>query len=227
MYKKILASLFWLIPAVSYGDDLITKAQSTYDAVRIVCSGISDEISRVSNVSKVNTAVTGTGTVAAGGALIADANQIWSLDSTHTHSYGSWIERTAATCTAAGVESMSDEYFFTHVIRPMEQIADLIEFSEHLQESKKSRIEIPTQVYGINDYYCDNGWTLVITNQGIYLKNLTKECAKLVILETRNIKKESRAVIEEINLCKELLKEYPNIKETLISETTKEKGKSY
>ncbi len=78
MYKKILASLFCLIPAVSYGDDLITKAQSTYDAVRIVCSGISDEISRVSNVSKVNTAVTGAGTVAAGGALIAGAkNHLW------------------------------------------------------------------------------------------------------------------------------------------------------
>ena len=76
MYKKILASLFCLIPAVSYGDDLIATAQSTYDAVRIVCSGISDEISRVSNVSKVNTAVTGAGTVAAGGALIAGAKKI-------------------------------------------------------------------------------------------------------------------------------------------------------
>lgn len=103
----------------------------------------------------------------------------------------------------------------------------LNDLRKHLQESKKSRIEIPTQVYGINDYYCDNGWTLVIAKQGIYLKNLTKECAKLVILETRNIKKEPRAVIEDISLCKELLKEYPNIKETLLNENTKEKGKSY
>ncbi len=103
----------------------------------------------------------------------------------------------------------------------------LNDLRKHLQKSKKSRIEIPTQVYGTNDYHCENGWTLSITKQGIYLKSLTKKCAKLVILEIRNIKKESRAVIENINLCKELLKEYPNIKETLTDENTKEKGKSY
>ncbi len=103
----------------------------------------------------------------------------------------------------------------------------LKDFRDALKKSKRSRIEIPTQVYGINDYYCDNGWTLVITKQGIYLKNLTKEFAKLVILETRNIKQETKAIIEDINLCKELLKEYPNIKEALLNENTKEKGKSY
>lgn len=131
MYKKILASLFCLIPAVSYGDDLITKAQSTYDAVRIVCSGISDEISRVSNVSKVNTAVTGTGTVAAGGALIAGAKK-----SSVEKEIDELVAQicNAGGCTAEGVESMTDEQFWQNVIIPMEQIVDLM---EHLQESKK------------------------------------------------------------------------------------------
>lgn len=131
MYKKILASLFCLIPAVSYGDDLITKAQSTYDAVRIVCSGISDEISRVSNVSKVNTAVTGTGTVAAGGALIAGANK---------SSVEKEIDELVAQicnvggCDPDGVAAMTDEEFWQNVIIPMEQIAEL---QERLERSKK------------------------------------------------------------------------------------------
>ncbi len=103
----------------------------------------------------------------------------------------------------------------------------LKDLRDSLKTTKKTRIEIPTKVYGTNDYYCKDGWILVITRQGIYLKSLTKECAKLVILEIRNIKQETRAVIEDINLCKELLKEYPNTKETLTNENTKEKGKSY
>lgn len=134
MYKKILASLFCLIPAVSYGDDLITKAQSTYDAVRIVCSGISDEISRVSNVSKVNTAVTGAGTVAAGGALIAGAKK--SSVEAEIDMLAKQI-CDAGGCTADGVAAMTDEQFWQNVVIPMEQIADLIEFSAHLQESKQ------------------------------------------------------------------------------------------
>ena len=37
--------------------------------MRVVCSGVSDEIARVANVAKVNTAISGVGTVAATGAL--------------------------------------------------------------------------------------------------------------------------------------------------------------
>lgn len=134
MYKKFLVSLFCLIPAVSYGDDLIATAQSTYDAVRIVCSGISDEISRVSNVSKVNTAVTGAGTVAAGGALIAGAKK---------SSVEAEIDELAKQiCDAGGcdpnsVEAMTDEEFMNNVLIPMSQIAEKIELSEMLQESKQ------------------------------------------------------------------------------------------
>ena len=50
---------------------LTQSAFEIFEATKIVCSGISDEISKVSNVSKANTAVTAVGTVAAGGALVA------------------------------------------------------------------------------------------------------------------------------------------------------------
>ena len=134
MYKKFLVSLFCLIPAVSYGDDLIATAQSTYDAVRIVCSGISDEISRVSNVSKVNTAVTGAGTVAAGGALIAGAKKS-SVEAEIDELVKQICDNGG--CDANSVESMSDEDFWNKVLAPMAQIAELMELSEQLQESKQ------------------------------------------------------------------------------------------
>lgn len=134
MYKKILVSLFCLIPAVSYGDDLIAVAQSTYDAVRIVCSGISDEISRVSNVSKVNTAVAGAGTVAAGGALIAGAKK--SSVEAEIDDLAKQICDNGG-CDPNSVEAMTDEQFWESVVTPMVQIAELMELSAKLQESKQ------------------------------------------------------------------------------------------
>ena len=53
-------------------DDLSLQwIQDLVDTSSAVCSGISDEISRIAKTSKVNTAVTAVGTVAAGGALVA------------------------------------------------------------------------------------------------------------------------------------------------------------
>ena len=49
--------------------DTIRRAEEMFEATRIACSGISDEISKVSTISKANTAVTAVGTVAATGAL--------------------------------------------------------------------------------------------------------------------------------------------------------------
>ena len=62
--KKFLTFCLCLMPFLSFADDaeLISNAQQMYEATRIVCSGISDEISKVSNISKANTAVTAVGT---------------------------------------------------------------------------------------------------------------------------------------------------------------------
>jgi hypothetical protein len=131
MYKKFICFLCCFIPSISYGDDLITRAEQVFDAARIVCSGISDEISKVSNISKINTAVTGVGTVAAGGALVAGIKKTQEEEE---------IDKLVAEicaaggCTVEGGESMSNEDFFNNVIQPMAEIAEL---QERLEKSKK------------------------------------------------------------------------------------------
>ncbi len=50
---------------------LIGEAIELLDSTRVACSGISDELSHISGISVANTAVSGVGTVAAGGALVA------------------------------------------------------------------------------------------------------------------------------------------------------------
>ena len=133
MYRKFIYFLCCCIPAVSYGavDDLIAEAQNIFNATKMVCSGISDEISKVSNVSKINTAVTGVGTVAAGGALIAGIRK-----SQEEEEIDRLVEQIckAGGCTAEGVESMSSEDFFNNVMQPMAEIAEL---QERLERSKK------------------------------------------------------------------------------------------
>ena len=72
--KRVLVLLICLgvVPAFAgEKDDAINNAKQVFEAVRITCSGISDEIRRVANISKANTAIAATGTVAAGGALVA------------------------------------------------------------------------------------------------------------------------------------------------------------
>lgn len=133
MRKKLFALLCCMIPAISFGavDDLIVEAQDTFNAARMVCSGISDEISKVSNISKINTAVTGVGTVAAGGALVAGIKK-----SQEEEEIDRLVEEIckAGGCTAEGVESMSSEDFFNNVMQPMSEIAEL---QERLERSKK------------------------------------------------------------------------------------------
>ena len=72
--KRIFAFLLFLIPFASIAEDnvdIIQQAEEVFAATKIVCSGISDEIAKVANISKANTAVTAVGTVASGGALYA------------------------------------------------------------------------------------------------------------------------------------------------------------
>ena len=51
-------------------DAVLQDLYNTYQTVQQFCGGISDRISSVSGVSKINTAVTAVGTSASGGALV-------------------------------------------------------------------------------------------------------------------------------------------------------------
>lgn len=133
--KKMFYILFLIVgiaPAIAdQTDDIVAKAEQIFEATRITCSGISDEISKVSNISKANTAVTAVGTAAAGGALVAGVKK-----SQEEEEIDRLIEEMCAKggCTPEGVEKMSNEQFFTDVLQPMGQIAEL---QERIDKSKK------------------------------------------------------------------------------------------
>ncbi len=69
-------ALSFPMPGVGTGNDfstadmLLNEAQDVYNATKIVCGNLSDEIARVANISKANTAISGVGTAAATGALV-------------------------------------------------------------------------------------------------------------------------------------------------------------
>lgn len=130
--KKIMLVISLFIPVISFADntDVVRNAEQVYEATRIVCSGISDEISKVANISKANTAVGVVGTVAAGGALVAGIKK-----SQEEKQIEEIIDKMCAKggCTAEGVNAMSDEEFLINVLQPMAEIAEL---EQHVKKSK-------------------------------------------------------------------------------------------
>ena len=134
MIKKLFVFFICLLNvSIGYGmtDLPVQSAEELFEATKIVCSGISDEIAKVSKISKVNTAVTAVGTVAAGGALAAGIAKSY-----EEQEIDRLVEQicNAGGCTSEGVEAMSNEDFFNNVITPMAQIAEL---QRRLDKSKK------------------------------------------------------------------------------------------
>lgn len=133
MIKKLFAGILCLITSVSFAEEDMTiqGAEELFEATKIVCNGISDEISHVSKISKVNTAVTAAGTVAAGGALYAGIKK-----SQEEQEIDALVDRMcrAGGCDSETVKNMSLEDFYNNVISPMAQIAEL---QKKLEKSKK------------------------------------------------------------------------------------------
>ncbi len=116
--------------AYEYEDEgLMRKAEEMYQAVRITCSGISDEISKVSNISKANTAVTAVGTAASTGALVAGIKK-----SQEEEEIEKLIDQIckAGGCTAKEVQEMPDEQFFGI----LQQMAELYQLQKRIEKSK-------------------------------------------------------------------------------------------
>ena len=131
--KKLLTIIIGLVPFMAFADetDVVKNAEQIFAATQITCSGISDEIGRVANISTANTAVTAVGTVAATGALaagIAKSNEEKEIEELIAQMCA------AGGCTAEGVEAMSDEQFLLQVLQPMAQIAQL---QQKIDKSKK------------------------------------------------------------------------------------------
>lgn len=134
MTRILLCLLFTTVVSSAVADTttLVRDAEQAFQASRIVCSGISDEIAKVANMSKANTTVTAVGTVAAGGALVAGVKK---------NKIEEEIDQIIAEmcnnggCTPEGVAEMDDARFFETVIQPMSQ---LYELQQKLEESKKA-----------------------------------------------------------------------------------------
>ncbi|MDR1696712.1 MAG: hypothetical protein LBR41_00635, partial [Rickettsiales bacterium] len=135
-WKKILLICVAMPITVAVGDDLQTsatlqEAEQIYLSATDVCGGISDQISQVSGISKINTAVSGVGAVAAGGALYAgikksaEDERIEELERQICESGG---------CDSNSLEQMSDMDYLTSVLNPMSEIAEL---QERIQKSKQ------------------------------------------------------------------------------------------
>lgn len=132
MFRYLVMTLAFFVTFDVVADDLSLQwIQDLVDTSSAVCSGISDEISRIAKTSKVNTAVTAVGTVAAGGALVAGIQKYKEEEE---------IEKlvseicAAGGCTADGINSMSNEAFLNNVLQPMTKISEL---QQRIQKSKR------------------------------------------------------------------------------------------
>lgn len=107
--------------------DSWTDGESVLSMARSLCGGISNEISDVSGVAKINTAVTGVGTVAGGGALYAGLEKS-SIDAEIEELEKILCENGG--CDAASVEKMSPGEFMEKVGEPLAEIARLTAMKE-------------------------------------------------------------------------------------------------
>lgn len=115
------------------GADAIRNAEQVFEATKIVCSGISDEIGKVANISKANTAVTAVGTVAAGGALAAGIAKSKTDEQVEV-----LIDELCALggCDAQTIRNMNTQQKF-QVMSKLSEISELMEQIE--EKNKKSK----------------------------------------------------------------------------------------
>lgn len=123
--KKILFLLTIALcaPALASNEsDLIQNAEQVFQATKIVCSGISDEIGRLANISTVNTAITGAGTAAATGALAVGIKK-----SSVEEEIEKLVTEMCAdnACNADTIKNMSDKDFEEKVIKNFAKLKEL------------------------------------------------------------------------------------------------------
>lgn len=102
---------------------LIGEAIELLDSTRVACSGISDELSHISGISVANTAVSGAGTVAAGGALAAGVKKS-KTDKEIADILARMCE--LGSCDPNELENMSDEEFAARVMGPLVQAIEQV-----------------------------------------------------------------------------------------------------
>ncbi len=119
-----------MLPMAAFAD-IIADAQSQLQATRIICDGISDDLSRVSGVAKTDSAITAIGTVAGGGAVYAGFKKLkWDQE------IETLMDKMCAGggCSANAIKSMSDDDFVENVLTPM---ADMSKLADEIANAEK------------------------------------------------------------------------------------------
>lgn len=114
-------------------NDSLQELYGVYETVQQFCGGISDRISSVSGVAKVNTAVTAVGTVASGGALVTGIMKS-KVDKEIEELQKQICDRGG--CDPEKVAAMSDEEFLDIVAKPFVRQLELDRELKRLQQEK-------------------------------------------------------------------------------------------
>ncbi len=137
-YIAFLSVLILPFGAVAGGDDdALQELYGVYATVQQFCGGLSDRISSVSGVAKVNTAVTAVGTVASGGALVTGIMKS-KVDKEIEELQKQICDRGG--CDPAKVAAMSDEEFLDIVAKPFVRQLELDRELKRLQQEKDAAI---------------------------------------------------------------------------------------
>lgn len=182
-FRILSFALFMFFPWLVCAEDTVGDAKQFIEATRVTCSGISDEIASVANISKVNTAVTGVGTAAAAGALVAGVKKSY-VDEEIDKLIAQICDNGG--CTPDGVDAMSDEEFYTNVMMPMAEIAELDELRNQMDKAKKL-----------------GNW-----RTGLMAGTVGTNLASAII---SGLNKDQSDLIQHVSACNEMLKAIPEI----------------
>lgn len=141
MYKYFALLLCVITPLSGFAADssendegaVLENLYETYESVRQFCGGISDRISSVSGVAKVNTAVTAVGTAASGGALVTGLMKS-KVDKEIEELQKKICKRGG--CDPDKVAAMSDEEFLDIVAKPFVRQLQLEREFRNTQQTK-------------------------------------------------------------------------------------------
>ncbi len=139
MLKRIFIAGAFCMPLFCVNADELFDAMQLYQSAQTICVGVSDDISKISGVAKVNTAVNAVGAVSAGGALAVGIKkasvdeELAKLEAEAKSILGVMCKDN--NCEAEVIEKMSDAALKERVMEPLLKMAKIAEKME--QASKK------------------------------------------------------------------------------------------
>lgn len=176
---------------------LIGEANALLESVQIACGGISQELSQISGISIANTAVTATGTVAAGGALVAGIKKE-KTDQENAEILAKMCANNR--CDPDTVENMSDAEFtekvLPYLIAAIEEV-----YKDDLMALRAEQMQKTEQSKKLGNW---RTWLLAGTT--------TTNIASAVL---SGLNRDQSDLIQHISVCNELVAKLRDMRTTL------------